>query len=286
MAETSIEWTRGDDGTPGVTWNCVTGCDQVSPGCDRCYAKTLAARLKAMGQAKYQNDGDPRTSGPGFGLTIHPDTLDLPFKWKKPRRVFVNSMSDLFHEDVPDEFILRVFEVMRKVDRHSFQVLTKRSRRLASFTRRLAWRTPTIEERNQGLFGGQPYLWDDGDANQDHHSGPAPLKNLQLGVSIETDRYTFRADHLRTVPAAVRFLSLEPLLGPLPSLDLTGIGWVIVGAESGRGARPMNLDWVRDIRDRCVVDGVPFFFKQDALKGKKVPTPELDGRTWTEFPVA
>ena len=252
---TAIEWTD-------ETWNPVTGCDRVSPGCDNCYALTLAKRLKGMGQAKYQNDGDPRTSGPGFGLTIHPDTFRVPFGWRKPRRVFVNSMSDLFHPGVSDGVIRRVWEVMEATPQHTYQVLTKRSKRLPGLFRNLDG-TPPIDVA--------PNVW--------------------LGTSIESDRYAFRADHLRATPAAVRFLSLEPLLGPLPSLDLTGIDWVIVGGESGPGARPMHPDWVRNIRDRCVDAGVAFFFKQWGnwtwSDSRRPPTePDLylhaDGRTATE----
>lgn len=232
-----IEWTD-------ETWNPVTGCDRVSPGCDNCYALTMAKRLKAMGAAHYQNDGDPRTSGPGFGVTCHPDALDVPLRWRKPRRVFVNSMSDLFHQEVPYRFIRDVFNVMRCCDggtnadgtrpSHTFQVLTKRPQRMA------------MSAANREL-GYDP---------------ERPPANIWLGTSIESDRYAWRADHLRSTPAAVRFLSLEPLLGPVPSLDLTGIDWVIVGGESGHGARPMHPEWVRDIRDRCQAAGVRFFFKQ------------------------
>ncbi|HXR67613.1 MAG TPA: phage Gp37/Gp68 family protein [Dermatophilaceae bacterium] len=229
---TAIEWTRGDDGSPGCTWNPVTGCDRTSPGCDHCYALTLAKRLKAMGQPHYQNDGDPRTSGPGFAVTVHPDALDLPHRWGKPRRIFVNSMSDLFHPDVPSAFIGAVWDTMHATQRHTYQILTKRPQRMAALLRTAV--TGTAE----------------------------PLDNVWLGTSIESDRYTFRADHLRNTPAAVRFLSCEPLLGPLPSLDLTGIDWVIVGGESGPGARPMWPNWVQDIRDRCIEAGIAFFFKQ------------------------
>jgi protein gp37 len=224
---TSIEWVRNGDGSQGVTWNPTTGCDRTSPGCDHCYALTLAKRLKAMGQAKYQNDGDPRTSGPGFGLTLHDDVVDLPRRWRGPRTVFVNSMSDLFHQDVPLGFIRRVFDTMAATPQHTYQVLTKRSRRLADVAGELEW--------------------------------PA---NVWMGVSIESDRYVFRARDLRRVDAAVRFLSLEPLLGPLPSLELKGIDWVIVGGESGKAARPMDTEWVRYIRDRCTETDVRFFFKQ------------------------
>lgn len=225
----AIEWTD-------ETWNPVTGCDRTSPGCDNCYALTLAKRLKAMGQPKYQRDGDPRTSGPGFGLTMHPQVLDQPLRWRKPRHVFVNSMSDLFHQGVTDEFIYSVWAKMSVTPRHTYQVLTKRPQRMA------AWMEKAVERWGSGQLCVLPNVW--------------------LGTSIEDDRYTFRADHLRNTPAAVRFLSLEPLLGPLPSLDLTGIDWVIVGGESGPGARPMHPDWARDIRDRCQAAGVAFFFKQ------------------------
>ena len=217
---TGIEWTE-------ATWNPTTGCDRTSPACDRCYALTLARRLKAMGNPKYQNDGDPRTSGPGFGLTLHPDQLDLPRRWSRPRTVFVDSMSDLLHDSVPLEFLQAVFAVMEECPQHTFQVLTKRSRRLAKLAAKLPWPS-----------------------------------NVWMGVSIESDRYAFRADQLRAVPAAVRFISAEPLLGPLSSLDLGGIGWLIAGGESGAGARPTHPDWVRDLRDRCRDAGVPFFFKQ------------------------
>jgi len=238
MSATRIEWTRGDDGSPGVTWNPVTGCDRTSPGCDNCYALTLASRLKAMGSSKYQQDGDPRTSGPGFAVTLHPDTLGEPLRWRKPRRVFVNSMSDLFHPDVPDWFIADVFVVMRRTPQHTYQVLTKRPQRMATLMAAGPPRRPSQWPR------------------------PWPLPNVWLGTSIENDRYTFRADHLRRAPAAVRFLSLEPLLGPLPSLDLTGIGWVIVGGESGPGARPMQLEWAADIVGRARAAGAAVFVKQ------------------------
>ena len=187
----SIEWTES-------TWNPTTGCDRTSPGCDHCYALTLAKRLKGMGQAKYQSDGDPRTSGPGFGLTLHPDVLQLPYLWRKPRLVFVNSMSDLFHQRVPNDFIQDVFSIMADNAQHTFQILTKRSHRLKSLGAHLNWSS-----------------------------------NVWMGVSIESDPYVFRAAHLREVPATVRFLSIEPMLGPITNLDLEGIHWVIVGGESG-----------------------------------------------------
>jgi len=241
---TKIEWTD-------ETWNPTTGCDRVSPGCDNCYALSMAARLRAMGQARYQRDGDPRTSGPGFALSVHADTLDVPLGWVRPRRVFVNSMSDLFHPAVPDEFIGQVWAVMRGAAAHTFQVLTKRPQRM------------------RALCAGL---------------NDPPLANCWLGTSIETDSYVWRADHLRACPAAVRFVSAEPLLGPLDRLDLTGIDWVIVGGESGRGARPTHVDWVREIRDRCVAAGVPFFFKQWGGRTPKAGGRELDGRTWDQFP--
>lgn len=218
--QSGIQWT-------GSTWNPTTGCDRTSPGCDNCYALTLAARLKAMGQPKYQNDGDERTSGPGFRITVHDDALDIPLKWRSGRLVFVNSMSDLFHEDVPLSFIQKVFDVMRRTPRHTYQLLTKRAKRLATLAPKIQW--------------------------------PG---NVWMGVSIESDRYAFRVRQLTTVPAAVRFLSCEPLLGPMPSLDLDGIDWVIVGGESGRRARPLDLSWVREIRHKCAEVGVPVFIKQ------------------------
>lgn len=241
MASTGIEWTE-------ATWNPTTGCDQTSPGCDHCYALALAKRLKAMGQPKYQTDGDPRTSGPGFQLTLHPDTLSLPFTWNTPRVIFVNSMSDLFHEDVPLEFIRRVFDVMAATPQHTYQVLTKRSKRLARDAGRLDW--------------------------------PA---NVWIGVSVENQRYAFRTDHLREVPAAVRFVSAEPLLGPI-AFDLDGLHWMIVGGESGPNARPLVPMWVQKIRDDCLAAGVAFFFKQWGGRTPKANGRELDGRTWDDMP--
>jgi protein gp37 len=269
MAETSIEWTDR-------VWNPTTGCDRVSPGCDNCYALTLARRLKAMGQAKYQADGDPRTSGPGFGLSVHPDTLDAPLHWRKPARVFVNSMSDLFHRDVPIEFIGSVWATMAAAGQHTFQVLTKRPQRMADVLAEWA--------ANEGSAYGGP-IWRDHQLRW-NESKTWPLPNVWLGTSIESDRYTFRADHLRAPPAAVRFLSLEPLLGPLPSLDLTGIDWVIAGGESGPGARPVDPVWVYEIRDRCVDAGVPFFFKQWGGRTPKANGRHIDGRTWDQMPEA
>ena len=237
-----IEWTE-------ATWNPTTGCDRVSAGCDNCYALALAKRLKAMGSRKYQRDGDPRTSGPGFGITLHPHTLDLPRSWRAPRVVFVDSMSDLFHPDVPLGFLRDVFAVMRETPRHTYQVLTKRSHRLRDLASELVWPS-----------------------------------NVWMGVSVESDRYRFRIDHLRSVPARVRFLSLEPLLGPLPGLDLAGIRWVIVGGESGPSARSMSESWVLDIRDQCRSANVPFFFKQWGGRTPKAGGRTLDGRTYDQMP--
>jgi protein gp37 len=238
----AIEWTE-------ATWNPTTGCDRTSPGCDHCYALALAKRLKAMGVDKYQNDGDPRTSGPGFKITTHLDALAIPYGWKQPRLVFVNSMSDLFHEEVPTEFIEAVFEVMSKTPRHTYQLLTKRSRRLRQVAPKLDW--------------------------------PA---NIWVGVSVESTKYRFRIDHLREVPAAVRFVSAEPLLGPLGELDLSGIDWVIAGGESGPNARPMDISWGRDLRDQCLGARVKFFFKQWGGRTPKAGGRELDGRTWDQLP--
>lgn len=244
---TAIEWTER-------TWNPTTGCDRTSPGCDHCYALKMAGRLKLMGSARYQTDGDPATSGPGFGVAVHPDVLQVPLRVKKPTTWFVNSMSDLFHPQVPDDFIEAVFSVMSIARQHTYQILTKRPQRMARLVPRLWWDCNGDVHLNRFTADelGTP----------DDQVAPATTPNVWLGTSVESDRYTFRADHLRATPAAIRFLSLEPLLGPLPSLDLAGIDWVIVGGESGPGARPMHPDWVRDIRDRCAAAGVAFFFKQ------------------------
>ncbi|MDY7010926.1 MAG: phage Gp37/Gp68 family protein [Planctomycetota bacterium] len=232
--KTSIEWTES-------TWNPVTGCTKVSPGCMNCYAERMAYRLQAMGQPNYVN---------GFKLTVHENALELPLRWKRQQVIFVNSMSDLFHEDVPTDFILRVFNVMTLARRHVFQVLTKRSENLLSLDSQLSW-----------------------------------TKNIWMGVSVENADYTYRIDDLRRTGAAVKFLSLEPLLGALPDLDLSGIDWVIVGGESGPHARPMNESWVLDIRDQCEEADVPFFFKQWGGINKKKAGRMLDNRTWDDMPV-
>lgn len=228
-----IEWTE-------ATWNPVTGCDKVSPGCAHCYAERMAKRLHAMGQRNYAR---------GFELTLQPQMLELPLRWKKSKRVFVNSMSDMFHAEVPASFIQQAFDVMRRAHWHQFQVLTKRSERLLELDSDLQW---------------QPNIW--------------------MGVSVENARFAHRIDHLRRTHAHVKFLSLEPLLGPLPNLDLRNIDWVIVGGESGPHARPMDPSWVNDIRDQCQDAGVAFFFKQWGGVFKSRTGRELDGRTWDQMP--
>lgn len=243
MADRSaIEWTE-------ATWNPTTGCDRVSAGCDNCYALTLSKRLKAMGNPKYQVDGDPRTSGPGFGIATHPETLALPYSWRQPRLVFVNSMSDLFHARVPLEFVQDVFTVMRETPQHTYQILTKRAHRLARVAENLEWPS-----------------------------------NVWMGVSVESARHYDRIRDLSTVPSAVRFLSCEPLLGPLHGIPLAGIDWVIAGGESGFNARPMDPEWVKDLRDSCVAKRTPFFFKQWGGTRPKSGGRDLDGRTWDEMP--
>ena len=241
---TGIEWTQ-------ATWNPSTGCDRTSHGCDNCYALTLAKRLKAMGNPRYQNDGDPEHSGPGFGLTLHEDLLELPHRWRAPRVVFVNSMSDLFHPDVPLDFIQRVFKVMADTPRHTYQILTKRSKRLASLADKLDWPS-----------------------------------NVWMGVSLESKRYAFRINHLRSVDSAIRFISAEPLLGSLPNLDLSDIHWLIAGGESGHNARPMNEEWALDLRDQCAAANVAFFFKQWGGRTPKANGRELDGTHHNAMPAA
>jgi len=235
MAQSStIEWTE-------ATWNPVTGCTKISPGCKFCYAERMAKRLRAMGTERYRD---------GFALTLQPDVLEAPLKWRKPRVIFVNSMSDLFHVDVPDDYVRQVFDVMERAERHTFQVLTKRPERVAAMRHDLPWPS-----------------------------------NVWIGTSVESERYEWRSAALSEVDAAaIRFLSVEPLLGPVPNLPLDGIDWVIVGGESGPGARPMEAEWVRDIRERCTALAVPFFFKQWGGVNKKRTGRELDGRTWDEMP--
>lgn len=242
MTATTIEWTE-------ETWNPTVGCSRVSPGCDGCYAISVAHRAMqpAHEGLTIKRPGE-RTDWTGVVRCL-PERLEVPLRRRRPTMFFVDSMSDLFHPDVPDEFLLKVWGKLAVTPRHTYQILTKRPQRMADFMRAAVER------------------WGDGSLTI--------LRHVWLGTSIESDRYAFRADHLRATPAAVRFLSLEPLLGPLPSLDLTGIDWVIVGGESGPGARPMHPDWVRDIRDRCVAAGVPFFFKQWGAYGVEGPPERL-----------
>jgi protein gp37 len=229
----AIEWTD-------ATWNPVRGCTKVSPGCKHCYAETFAERFRGVPDHPFEQ---------GFDLRLVPEALELPIKWRASRRIFVNSMSDLFHEDVPDEYVVRVFDVMRRASHHEFQVLTKRASRMAQLASSL--RIPN---------------------------------NVWMGVSVESAKYTTRIDDLRKVKAKVRFLSIEPLLGPIAALNLRRIHWVIVGGESGPRARPMEAAWVRAIRDRCIAEDVPFFFKQWGGVRKHVTGRVLDGRTWDEMP--
>lgn len=281
-----IEWCD-------ATWNPTTGCDKVSPGCDNCYALTLAPRLKAMGSAHYQTDGDPVTSGPGFGIAMHPDGLDKPLRWTRPRRIFVNSMSDLFHAGVTREFQAEVFAVMALARQHTFQVLTKRPGVMRSVLSSPAFFDLVHAAANrrlpEGTAGGHL---------------PWPLPNVWLGTSVEDQkRADLRIPALLDTPAAVRFLSMEPLLGPVAlsrftdpnpdRFDTPPVDWVIVGGESGPGSRPMDAGWVRDLRDQCVRDGVPFHFKQWGSHDehgqpihKKEAGRVLDGRTWDEWPAA
>jgi protein gp37 len=234
MAATSIEWSD-------ATWNPLTGCTKISPGCAHCYAATMSRRLKLMGQPNYRNE---------FRLTLHEHTLGVPLTWKKPRKVFVNSMSDLYHVDVPDAFIRRVFDTMTRAHWHQYQILTKRAERLERIAPSLPW---------------GPHVWQ--------------------GVSVESAEYAFRIDHLRRTPARIKFLSIEPLLGPLPALDLTGIDWVIVGGESGGGCRPMEPEWVAGVRAACDRQGVPLFVKQTGEKlARRLKLKSKKGGDPTEWP--
>jgi len=233
MAKSKIEWTES-------SWNPVTGCTKISPGCKNCYAERMAKRLKLMGQPNYVN---------GFDLTLHERSLEIPLKLKKPQTIFVNSMSDLFHKDIPFDFIQKVFNMMEKAHWHKFQVLTKRSSRLAELSPKLNW--------------------------------PG---NIWMGVSIENADYIYRINNLRKTNAAIKFISFEPLIGPLNKLNLTGINWAIVGGESGYGARPMNEEWVKSIRDDCLKQGVPFFFKQWGGVNKKKTGRLLEGKIWEQIP--
>jgi len=232
--DSKIEWTES-------TWNPVTGCTKISSGCKNCYAERMARRLKAMGQKNYRS---------GFKVRCHQHTLDIPLRWKKPQMVFVNSMSDLFHKDVPDDFILDVFSTMRQAQQHQYQILTKRVERLAELSPELSW-----------------------------------LENIWMGVTVEAVDYKYRIDYLRCTGANIKFLSFEPLLGDLGELNLDGIDWVIVGGESGPGSRPIEIGWVRNIREQCLAQNVPFFFKQWGGINKKRTGRLLDGKTWDEMPI-
>jgi protein gp37 len=236
MADRStIEWTE-------ATWNPVTGCSKVSPGCAHCYAETFSERWRGVRGHPYEQ---------GFDLRLWPERLEVPLRWRRPRVIFVNSMSDLFHEAIPDDYIADVFDVMARADWHVFQILTKREDRLAALAPDLPW---------------PPHVW--------------------MGVTTENRRFVHRADRLRGVPAAVRFISAEPLLGPLEGLELGGIDWLIAGGESGARHRPVRVEWLRNLRDRCNAEGVAFFFKQWGGIRPKAGGRELDGRTWDEMPVA
>lgn len=289
---TGIQWTD-------TVWNPTTGCDRVSPGCDHCYAMTMAKRLKGMGQAKYQRDGDPRTSGPGFGLTVHPDVLAAPLRWRKPKRVFVNSMSDLFHADVPDEFIARVFAVMASAQRHTFQVLTKRHARMKSLLSSPAFAAAVTTEAAWLLTTGLPdfralEIW--------------PLPNVWLGVSAEDQHWAdIRIPALVRTPAAVRFVSAEPLLGPVslhrglawcpvhdfaggfcpgPCPDLIVPDWLIIGGESGAGARPMEIEWATTLIRQGHRAGAAVFMKQvgSVAAVELGPFAGKAGGEWNAFP--
>jgi protein gp37 len=229
----SIEWTES-------TWNPVTGCTKISPGCKNCYAERFSKRLQAMGSVSYRN---------GFQLTIHPNILEWPLKRKKPQIIFVNSMSDLFHKKVPREFIFEVFDTMNKANQHRFQILTKRADRIEKLNDKLSW---------------SPNIW--------------------MGVSVESERYLYRIERLRATNAAIKFVSFEPLIAPINKVNLNGMNWVIVGGESGPGARPMDYEWVVSIRDKCISEGTPFLFKQWGGVFKKKTGRILDGRTWDEMP--
>lgn len=235
MKESNIEWTD-------ATWNPVTGCNKVSSGCKNCYAERMAHRLQRMRSERYKN---------GFSVTLHPDLIDAPRQWTRPRRIFVNSMSDLFHPEIPLEFILQVFTTMLETPQHTYQILTKRSSRLCIIRHLLPWPS-----------------------------------NVWIGVSVENNHQSDRVNHLRHVPTDNRFLSCEPLLGPLTNVSFTGIAWVIVGGESGPKARPMDPQWVRDIRDRCAYEQIPFFFKQWGGVRKHVNGRLLDGVLYDEYPIS
>lgn len=234
MAKTKINWTE-------EVWNPVTGCTKISLGCQNCYAEKMAKRLKAMGQKKYAN---------GFNLTLHENTLKMPLKLKKPHFIFVNSMSDLFHKDIPIDYLRKIFAIMKKAYWHTFQILTKRSTRLKEISRELNWR-----------------------------------KNIWMGVTVENNDYIYRIDNLRQTPAITKFICFEPLLGEIKETNFNGIDWVVLGGESGANARPISKEWVVNIRDACLNQKIPFFFKQWGGANKKKTGRVLDGKTWDEMPI-
>lgn len=231
--KSKIEWT-------GSTWNPVTGCDRVSAGCKNCYAERMAKRLQAMGVNKYRN---------GFDVTLHPEVLEEPLKWKKPRMVFVNSMSDLFHKEIPFEYIEQIFSVMNRAEQHIFQILTKRPKRLVQLSKKFNW-----------------------------------TENIWMGVTVENDKYVSRIDDLRKTNAFIKWLSLEPLLGPIENIQLKNIDWVVVGGESGPGARPIKEEWILDIKKQCKAQNSAFFFKQWGGINKKKTGRKLKGRIYSEMP--
>ena len=233
MAKSKIEWTES-------SWNPVTGCTKISPGCKNCYAERMANRLKMMGQPNYDN---------GFQVTLHEHVLEYPLLWKKSQTIFVNSMSDLFHEKISDSFICKVFEIMKKASWHTFQVLTKRSQRLKEMSSKIDW-----------------------------------PQNVWIGVSVENEDYKYRIDDLRLIPAIVRFISFEPLIGPITSTDFSNIDWIIVGGESGPHSRPMNKEWVVQLKENCFLQNIPFFFKQWGGTNKKKTGRVFEGQTWDEMP--
>jgi protein gp37 len=228
-----IEWTES-------SWNPITGCTKISSGCNNCYAEKMANRLKMMGSKNYEN---------GFKLTCHQHALNAPLQWKKPRMIFVCSMSDIFHKDVPDDFILNIFEVIKKSYWHTFQILTKRSERFATFTK---------------TYGFPSNAW--------------------AGVTVENADVLFRADHLRQVPSKIKFISAEPLVGSIKDLNLNNINWVVAGGESGANSRPLSIEWAREIRDKCIKENISFFFKQWGGTNKKATGRILDGKLWNEMP--
>lgn len=273
-----IQWTD-------ATWNPSTGCTRVSAGCDHCYAYTLHDQRHEAWKAGRMPNAPAQYHRPFSEVQLIPERLSLPLRWTKPRRIFVDSMSDLFHADVPDEFLDRVFATMALAPRHTFQVLTKRPQRMKRY---LTWEEPSITRRGR-IQNQMDFLWARGGLPQRVVIDQWPLPNVWLGTSVENQEAAYRIDWLVKTPAAVRFLSCEPLIGPLDLLERLlrpsdDLHWVIVGGESGPGYRSLDLDWARDLRDQCVAAGVPYFFKQVGGRTSKAGGRELDGRTWDEMP--